>query len=164
MEQQAELLLVIEIPESKKILCQADGCGHSVYRRVHVVRESGKYFVYGEDCARKIFGKSLKKPLIPQERLNGYIPSARDIEQLLNNTREFVSDIEKQFTKPELVDSLETPDFSKMSDGELQKFCLNQVKDEFRKEKKLDPDLPGWAGWVNSDAKALFKKLRGDSS
>lgn len=39
---QAELLIIVELPESKKILCQAEGWGHSVYKRVHVIRELGR--------------------------------------------------------------------------------------------------------------------------
>lgn len=159
--QTAELLIIVELPESKKILCQAEGCGHSVYRRVHVVRESGKLVVYGEECAKKRFGKSLLKPIIPKEKLDGYVPSERDIEQLLENTQQFIDEMLVRFKEKKSDEVLTEPDFPKMSDEALKQYCLEKVKEQFRKEKGLDPELPGWAGWVNSDANALFKKLRG---
>jgi len=84
-----EFIATIEVPEHKKVLCQADGCGHSVYRRVHVIRQKSNIGVYGSSCAQKLFG------------------------QLLRNAR-----------------------------------------------PSINPELPGWAGWVQSDARALFKKLR----
>jgi hypothetical protein len=43
------------------VRCAADGCGHSVYKRVHIVRFNGETRVYGEDCFQHLFGRSLSK-------------------------------------------------------------------------------------------------------
>lgn len=153
----AELLIIVELPENKKVLCQAEGCGHSVYKRVHVIRELDKLSVYGEDCAKKRFGKTLRKPVISKKKLDGYVLSERDIEQLLENTQLFIDDMQTRFEEKTPVEMPIEPDFSKMPDKALKQYCLEKVKEQFRKEKGLDPELPGWAGWVNSDASALFK-------
>lgn len=38
----AELLAIVEVDKADRVVCQADGCGHSVYRRIHVVRHDGR--------------------------------------------------------------------------------------------------------------------------
>ena len=56
-----EFLAVIEIPKLKRILCQAEGCGHSVYKRVHIIKKNNQIEVYGSECAKKLFGTWLKR-------------------------------------------------------------------------------------------------------
>ena len=50
------LLAVIEVPHEQRVRCSAEGCGHSVYKRVHLVRLDGITRVYGSDCFGKLFG------------------------------------------------------------------------------------------------------------
>lgn len=51
-------------------------------------------------------------------------------------------------------------DYSNLSDLELQAFALTTTKEDFRKNKGIPPDLPGWSGWVKSDAEDLYKHLK----
>jgi competence protein CoiA len=51
-------------------------------------------------------------------------------------------------------------DYSNLSDYELQEFALTTTKEDFRKHKGIPPDLPGWSGWVKSDAEGLYKHLK----
>lgn len=50
------LLAVVEVPHDERVRCAAEGCGHSVYRRVHLVRIGGSTRVYGSDCFMRLFG------------------------------------------------------------------------------------------------------------
>jgi hypothetical protein len=50
-----------------------------------------------------------------------------------------------------------------MTDNELMKYCLKKTRKIFLDEKNIDPDLPGWRGFVTLDADKLFKKLREQS-
>jgi hypothetical protein len=51
-------------------------------------------------------------------------------------------------------------DYSNLSDYELQEFALTTIKKDFRKNKGLSPDLPGWFGLVKLNAESLYKHLK----
>ena len=45
-----ELLAIVDVDQAIRVVCQAESCGHGVYRRIHVVRcEDSKVRVYGSD-------------------------------------------------------------------------------------------------------------------
>ena len=50
-----ELLQIVEVDPEDKVRCCAPDCHRSVYKRIHVVRESGEIFVLGETCYRLIY-------------------------------------------------------------------------------------------------------------
>ena len=52
------LLAVVEVPYGDRVRCAAEGCGHSVYRRVHLVGTEGSTQVYGSDCFTRLFGST----------------------------------------------------------------------------------------------------------
>lgn len=52
----AELLAVVEVSYDARIICQAPGCGHSVYKRIHLVSQGSALQVLGSDCFSKLFG------------------------------------------------------------------------------------------------------------
>ena len=52
------LLAVVEVPHEDRVRCAAEGCGHSVYRRVHLVRVGDLTQVYGSDCFARLFGST----------------------------------------------------------------------------------------------------------
>ena len=74
------LLAVVEVPFEDRVRCAAEGCGHSVYRRVHLVHHNGRTQVFGSDCFSRLFaGTALSgasprysstagRPLTPEER------------------------------------------------------------------------------------------------
>jgi hypothetical protein len=49
----AKLLAVVSVEHADRVQCRQPGCGHSVYRRIHIVRESGKLLVLGSTCFAK---------------------------------------------------------------------------------------------------------------
>jgi len=85
----AELLAVIEVPYDARIKCQVQGCGHSVYKRIHVVRQGETLQVLGSDCFSKLFGgASSQKP-----RYGGSEGRALTLEErelLLTNTAQLL--------------------------------------------------------------------------
>jgi hypothetical protein len=54
-----ELLAIVEVDKTDCVTCQAEGCGHGVYKRIHVVRHHGKVSVYSSDCFDRLFGSLL---------------------------------------------------------------------------------------------------------
>lgn len=51
---QLEAILAVAQPD--RVRCDQPHCGRSVYRRIHVVRESGKLLVLGSDCYTERYG------------------------------------------------------------------------------------------------------------
>lgn len=156
----SELVLVLEVPPHKKILCQAKGCGHAVFRRVHVIRQRGELGVFGSSCAKKLLGEKLKRmrPTIGGQR--GVTLSELDVDLLRYNTIELIAKLQKNMESESGQHALPEVDYRSFSDTQLEKVCLERAKKEFRAKRGLDPDAPGWVGWVKMDAKKLFKKLR----
>ena len=91
------LLAVVEVPHDERVRCAAEGCGHSVYRRVHLVRADGSTRVYGSDCFSRLFGStptaqaapsytgSAGRPLTPEER-----------DLLSHNTERLIEQFERE--------------------------------------------------------------------
>lgn len=100
MHQQTEayLLDVVEVDKARRVRCQADGCGHAVYARIHVVLDHGKFLVLGGDCFQRLFG------VVLQGAKSYYGGSANtptvlteEMRALLNsNTAEFIERLEQR--------------------------------------------------------------------
>lgn len=85
----AELLAVVEVPYDARIRCQAPGCGHSVYKRIHVVQQGTVLQVLGSDCFSKLFGgMSRQKPQYGGSE--GRALTAEERELLLTNTAQLL--------------------------------------------------------------------------
>jgi len=52
----AELLAIVGVDQSQRVRCGQPGCGHSVYRHIHVVREGADLIVLGSTCFEKRYG------------------------------------------------------------------------------------------------------------
>ncbi|WP_371765591.1 hypothetical protein [Massilia sp.] len=92
----AYLLDIVEVAKEKRIRCQADGCGHPVYARVHVVLVDGLFQVLGGDCFQRLYGRSL---LGATSFYGGSVglPTRLDDEMRLlleTNTAEFIERLE----------------------------------------------------------------------
>lgn len=85
-----ELIAVIEVPEAKKVLCQAEHCGHTVYRRVHIIKRDDTIGVYGSTCARKIFGHHIKNQTPTYSSGSGRVLTDEELALLQNNTAELL--------------------------------------------------------------------------
>lgn len=88
---ESHLLSIVEVSHANRIRCQADGCGHSVFKRIHVVLDNGKFHVLGSQCFAKLYGGlhtapyyggGDARPLTDNERAMLMENTARFIEQL----------------------------------------------------------------------------------
>jgi hypothetical protein len=55
------LLAIVEVPEERRVRCQAAGCGRGVYRRIHVVRDDEQLRVLGSDCYGDLYGAEAER-------------------------------------------------------------------------------------------------------
>ncbi|WP_374091067.1 hypothetical protein [Methylomicrobium lacus] len=158
----SQLIAVIEVPEDKKVLCQSEGCGRSVYKSVHIVKLNGKLQIVGSECFKKYIGKQRSqeklKPLYGSS--DGIHLSEHERDLLLQNTEQLIAEFEAKYNNEKAREPSGKMDYSHLSDVELRKLALKITKDDFRKNKGLNPEMPGWAGWVKSDAETLYKQLK----
>lgn len=56
----AYLLDVVEVDRDRRVRCQAEGCGHSVYARIHLVLVDGQFQVLGGNCLQRLYGRVLQ--------------------------------------------------------------------------------------------------------
>jgi hypothetical protein len=51
-----QLLAIVSVDHADRVSCGQPGCGHTVYARIHVVREGGELMVLGSTCFAKRYG------------------------------------------------------------------------------------------------------------
>ena len=171
-----QLLAVVGVDKDDRVACQAQGCGHAVYRRIHVVRhDNGSVGVYGSDCFAKLFGHLIDRPprygsgdgreLTPEERLMLAENTERLIAQfeserlaaleqarLQREMQEKAQQVareraEQQRAEAERRRPLTAEEFASV---ELQAKAL------VRQKYSVDPDAPGWRGLVTAQARKLL--------
>lgn len=88
------LLVIVEVDREDRVLCQQPGCGHGVYKRIHVVRADGKLKVLGSTCFEKVYGGSdaLGRPQIGGNGGQRLTPEQRAL--LEANTAELLAQLE----------------------------------------------------------------------
>jgi hypothetical protein len=51
-----QLLAIVEVSPAGRVLCGQPGCGHSVWKAIHVVRDGTELLVLGSTCFEKRYG------------------------------------------------------------------------------------------------------------
>lgn len=95
-EKRAFLLDVVEVDHDKRVRCQAEGCGHSVYARIHVVLVDGQFQVLGGSCFQRLYGQVLQEAESYYGGSPGSPTRLNDEMRLLlaTNTAEFIERLE----------------------------------------------------------------------
>lgn len=97
LESTAYLLSVVEVSQANRIRCQADGCGHSVFKRIHVVLVDGKFQVLGSQCFAKLYGGMGTSVAVPYYGGTGARPLTDDERAILvENTARFIEQLENE--------------------------------------------------------------------
>ena len=93
----ATLLTVVEVDWDDRIRCQAPGCGRSVHRRIHVVRDDERLVVVGSDCWARLYAGFVGTGTDPSNRgAQGRKLTAEERSLLLENTAAFVARMEEE--------------------------------------------------------------------
>ena len=91
------LLAVVEVPHDERVRCAAEGCGHSVYRRVHLVRTGGSTKVYGSDCFTRLFGSTPTGQAVPRYGTGtGRSLTPEERALLTDNTERLIEQFEQE--------------------------------------------------------------------
>ena len=54
----AKLLAIVSVEHEDRVQCGQPGCGHSIYRAIHVVRDNGSLVILGSTCFAKRYGSA----------------------------------------------------------------------------------------------------------
>lgn len=94
----AKLLAIVEVEEGQKVQCQEPGCGHGVYKRIHVVATGGNIMVMGSTCFEKRFGSA--QHLQPEYSGNGAGRRLTEEQRqmLLQNTAHLIALFDEEAT------------------------------------------------------------------
>ena len=91
------LLAVVEVPHEDRVRCAAEGCGHSVYRRVHLVRTGDSTQVYGSDCFARLFGSTPTGQAAPRYGAGtGRALTPKERALLTENTERLIEQFEQE--------------------------------------------------------------------
>lgn len=175
-----ELLAIVEVDQANRVVCQADGCGHGVYRRIHVVRcEGAKVRVYGSDCFGRLF-----HGLIPDARPRYGTGDGRQLTDeeralLAANTERLVAQFEAEhqatLEKLRLREEARLR-IERVAAERAEAVCQEaerrrpptaaelatveaQAKAIVREKYRVDPNAPGWRGLVVKHARELLGKV-----
>lgn len=102
----AQLLAIVEVEHDQRVRCGNPGCGSSVYKAIHVVRDGAELLVLGSTC----FGNRYGRGVLGTPRYGsgvGRMLTTEEREMLLSNTaallERFEGELEAQRQK--LLDS-----------------------------------------------------------
>ena len=89
------LLTVVEVSKEDRVLCQAEGCGHSVYKRIHVIQDGDSGLkVLGSECFKRLYAHVDDTPRYGSSEGRKLTDTERQL--LLQNTQRFIEQLEAE--------------------------------------------------------------------
>lgn len=149
----AKLLAIVSVEHADRVRCGQPTCGHSVYRRIHVVRENGKLLVLGSTCFAKRYGADTAlgsarfgagegRPLTQEER-----------QMLVTKTEALLERFEVEASAPNLTAAVKAMPTSLPS---------SPVSALYRAAASKPHQETPWA-WVKPWSSVIFLKLKDGS-
>jgi len=173
----AQLLAVVEVPHDDRVRCQAAGCNHSVFRRIHVVRENSVVRVYGSECFKKLFvGLPVASSMPRYTSSEGRRLTEDERQLLIENTERLVQQFESEYQaelarKAVLVAVPSTPTQTTPSplppqpptvvSAAARQAAEAHAKQIVRSKYDVNPELPGWHGLVLMEIERLLRENAG---
>jgi len=167
----AKLLAVVEVPREDRVRCQASGCNHVVFRRIHVVREKEVISIYGSECFKKLFAGAPDSFSVPYyTTADGRHLTDEERQLLLENTARLIQQFEAEHQAelerkaalappslpPAVATTPPTPKALTFTTADRQA-AEAQAKQLLRKQYGINPELPGWHGLVQSEAERILR-------
>lgn len=171
-----QLLAVVGVEKAERVVCQAHGCGHGVYRRIHVVRhDDGSLGVYGSDCFGRLFGHLIESS--PQYGGGaGRELTADERQMLAENTERLIAQFEAEHQALLEQARLRQKQQAKVEQAARERLERQRAEAErrrppteseiasvereakaiVRQKYSVDPDMAGWRGLVLTEARKLL--------
>ena len=174
----AQLLAVVEVPRDDRVRCQAAGCNHPVFRRIHVVHADAVVRVYGSECFKKLFsGLPIASSTPRYTSSEGRHLSEEERQLLIENTERLIEQFESAYQEelarqaahatprpPSARAAVATPPASTPSavDRSAARIAAEmQAKERVRSKYGVNPELPGWRGLVLTEMERLLREDAG---
>ncbi|HRP28562.1 MAG TPA: hypothetical protein PLG77_09060 [Burkholderiaceae bacterium] len=181
-----ELLAVVEVPRDERVRCQAAGCNHPVFRRIHVVREGAAISVYGSECFKRLFAEQPVAASSPRYgSADGRHLTDEERQLLIENTGRLIQQFEVEYQSelahraelaaakaarlrqpsPAPLPSHRQPEPAPAPSSEPtvaeRRVAEAQAKLNVRAKYNVDPELPGWRGLVLAEMQVLLSNKEG---
>ena len=91
---EVRLIRIVEVSKADRVVCQAPGCKHSVYKRIHIVAKDGQITVLGSECFRNLFGEKHLTPSYGSSEAKLLTPEERQL--LAGNTARLIAQFEAE--------------------------------------------------------------------
>ena len=173
----AQLLAIVEVAHDDRVRCQAVGCNHSVFRRVHVVREDSGIHVYGSECFKKLFvGLPTASSVPSYTSAEGRRLTDAERQLLIENTERLIQMLEAEYeaelarkaalaaervTPPPIKAPAPPPQSQSIVTPAARAAAEAQAKANVRSKYGVNPELPGWRGLVLYEMKRLLDENAG---
>lgn len=174
----AQLMAVVEVDKEDRIICQRDGCGHSVYKRIHIVRENGRFTVLGSECFKLLYGCSDAEAVPHYGSSAGQLLTDAERQVLINNTERFIAMLEAQRLQLENARTLDLQARqAEQREREEAARIVSRASDALRDEERnaqslalencrrqypgLNLATPGWQGLVYLEKLRILREGRG---
>jgi hypothetical protein len=173
-----KLLAVVGVEKADRVVCQAQGCGHGVYRRIHIVRhDNGVVGVYGSDCFSRLFGHLVEcSPRYGSG--DGRELTADERQMLSENTERLIAQFEaeqqalleqarlhqeqqakvEQAARERLERQREDAERRRTQTARDLAAAELEAKAIVRQKYSVDPDAPGWRGLVLDEVRKLLAR------
>lgn len=91
-----KLLAVVEVDKDSRVICQFEGCGRHVYKRIHVVLDNEKVSVLGQRCYSKMYHDGSESITVPSHYTGAESRklTAEEIAMLIDNTAWLIEQFE----------------------------------------------------------------------
>lgn len=86
-----QLLAVVEVDKTERVFCAQPGCNHTVYKAVHVVRDSGRLMILGSTCFAKRYGSLTALGQAKHQTSRGRLLTAEERRLLQSNTEALIA-------------------------------------------------------------------------
>ena len=164
----AELLAIFEVPRDDRVRCQADGCNHPVFRRIHIVRENALIRVYGSECFKRLFtGESISSSTPRYTTSDGRELTEAERQLLIENTERLIRQFEEAYQAdarrrpaqvapvPPRLEPTQAPP-ARVITPAMRAAAEAQAKQTVRSKYGVNPELPGWYGLVMYEMRRIL--------
>lgn len=166
-----QLLAVVEVPRDVRVRCQAAGCHHPVFRRIHVVREGAAVHVYGSECFKRLFESSPVGSSTPRyTSSDGRHLTQEERQLLIENTERLIQQFEDEYQaeltrKAELAATIRSPVMPAAPPAQpppppisaaARQAAEAEARQIVRARYGVDPELAGWRGLVLAEVRRIL--------
>lgn len=147
-----KLLAIVSVEHDAQVRCGQPNCGHSVYRRIHVVRENNELLVLGSTCFAKRYGADTALGGAKYGGGDGRPLTEVERHLLVNNTEALLAQFEVEATRQQATKA-------KSISPVIQHKAVPAIHQYFRVSAQKETP---WE-WVKPWTSVLYLKLKDGS-